>query len=239
MSSLGDLKIYTTHPHSCSYLVDKQATTLFIDPQTSVDKKLYSSLSLLGFRRSGSYLYRPHCVSCQACTPTRIPVSTFKPSRSQRRCWAHNQDLQITQVENIDTDEHYSLYERYIELRHSDGDMYPAEREQFRSFLSSQWGTTRYLEFRLEGKLLSVAVSDELEDGLSAIYTYFESDTASRSLGTYAVLQQIERAKLADLPYLYLGYWIKDCQKMSYKTQFRPFQLLQNNRWADAGLSLP
>lgn len=232
-SSLGDLKIYTTHPHSCSYLADEEAVTLFVDPQTAVDRSLYSSLSRLGFRRSGPYLYRPHCQSCQACIPTRIPVSRFVATRAQRRCIKGNVDLNVVELESIDTDEHYELYAAYIESRHHDGDMYPPQRDQYTSFLSDQWESTRYFEYREGKRLIAVAVSDHLNDGLSAIYTYFSPDEGRRSLGTYAVLWQIDLCVRKDLDYLYLGYWIKDCQKMSYKTRYRPLEMLVNNRWLE------
>ena len=133
-STLGDIKIYTTYPHSCSYLEEEEAVTLFIDPQTEIDNNIYSHLSHLGFRRSGPYLYRPNCQSCQACIPTRIPAPRFQPSRSQKRCLSRNRDLDWIEVDSIDTDHHYALYSRYIEHRHADGDMYPPKRDQYQSF---------------------------------------------------------------------------------------------------------
>ncbi len=234
-SSLGDLKIYTTHPHSCSYLADEEAVTLFIDPQTDVDQELYSNLSRLGFRRSGPYLYRPHCETCQACIPTRIPVARFAATRTQRRCIKGNEDIDVCEISTIDTDEHYNLYANYIESRHHDGDMYPPQRDQYVSFLSNQWNSTRYFEYRHHGHLLAVAVSDELSDGLSAIYTFFDPAQNQRSPGSYAILWQIDYCLANEVPYLYLGYWIKNCQKMSYKTRYRPLELLVNNRWLELG----
>jgi arginine-tRNA-protein transferase len=173
-SSLRDLKVYTTYPHSCSYLRDKEATTLFVDPRTTIDAKLYSELSVLGFRRSGAHLYRPHCNGCTACVPARVPVKRFKPSRSQKRAWNRNRDLTVREVGDIRHDEYYLLYERYIQTRHQDGDMYPPNREQYESFLSGEWGVTRFYRIALEGCLVGVAVVDELTDGLSAIYTFFD-----------------------------------------------------------------
>jgi len=134
-------------------------------------------------------------------------------------------------VSSIKTDEHYALYERYICLRHSDGDMFPPSREQYDDFLSSEWGVTRYLEFRLSGRLIAVAVSDRLDQGLSAIYTFFDPDEEARSLGVLAVMRQIDLARSLGLPYVYLGYWIKECEKMRYKNQYRPLQAYINNTW--------
>ena len=232
-SSLRDLKVYTTYPHSCSYLEEQEATTLFIDPRTPMTGTLYSQLSQLGFRRSGSHLYRPNCGSCKACVPARIPVSVFKARRSQKRCWKHNADLQVEETGTIEGDEYFDLYRRYIEARHRDGDMYPPSREQYQSFLSAEWGVTRFFRLNLEGRLAGVAVADELDDGLSAIYTFFEPELHSRSLGTYAVLWQIHATRQLGLDYLYLGYWIKECQKMAYKIQYRPLELYINGQWVE------
>jgi len=231
-SSIRDLKVYTTYPHSCSYLEDREAVTLFVDPRTDVDKTLYSSLSTMGFRRSGAHIYRPHCMQCQACIPARVKVDEFKPGRRQRRIISRNQDLTVTQSDTITDTQAYDLYCRYIELRHHDGDMYPPDREQYNSFLSNEWGVTEYYRFYKDSQLMAVAVTDHLNDGLSAIYTFFEPDDSSRSLGGYAVLWQIQRAQQLGLSYLYLGYWIKNCQKMAYKSEYRPLELYLSNRWS-------
>ena len=230
-SSLRDLKVYTTYPHSCSYLDNREATTLFVDPRQIVDQKLYSNLSLLGFRRSGNHVYRPHCSHCNACIPARIPVADFQPSRSQRRTAARNQDLLVEQTRDISDDAAYDLYHRYIEQRHADGDMYPPDREQYESFLSDAWECTRYYRFHAGGRLIAIAVVDELLDGLSAIYTFFEPGETRRSLGSYAILWQIERAREQRLEYLYLGYWIRDCQKMAYKSDYQPLEIYRDSRW--------
>ena len=230
-SSLRDLKVYTTYPHSCSYLEEQEATTLFVDPRQDVDQVMYSRLSVLGFRRSGNHVYRPHCAHCNACIPARIPVADFCATRSQRRCLKRNLDLDIKQTETIDDDEAYELYHRYICERHADGDMHPPDREQYLSFLNNAWDCTRYFRFYEQGKLVAIAVIDELLDGLSAIYTFFDPDAAKRGLGQFAILWQVELARDMGLSYVYLGYWIKECQKMSYKSSYRPLELCVNNRW--------
>ena len=230
-SSMRDLKVYTTYPHSCSYLEDQEATTLFVDPRQRVDKHLYSTLSLLGFRRSGNPIYRPHCTYCDACIPARIPVDQFAPKRGQQRTWKRNRDLMVQRTDHILDDAAFNLYRRYIELRHADGDMYPPDREQYESFLNNAWDCTHYYRFYDKGTLIALAVVDELVDGLSAIYTFFEPDAHKRSLGVYAILWQIEAARDMGLDYLYLGYWIRDCQKMSYKSDYRPLELYIKSRW--------
>lgn len=231
-SSLRDLKVYTTYPHTCSYLEDQEATTLFVDPRQPVDQKLYSKLSVLGFRRSGNHIYRPHCAQCNACIPARIPVAEFERSRGQQRIWQRNQDLRVICTDEINDDDAFDLYHRYISIRHSDGDMYPPDREQYQAFLNSVWDCTRYFRFYDRARLVAVAVVDKLEDGFSAIYTFFDPMAARRSLGTYAILWQVEQARAADLDYLYLGYWIRNCQKMSYKADYRPLQIYTNSRWS-------
>lgn len=233
-SSMRDLKVYTTYPHSCSYLDDQEATTLFVDPRQPVDKLLYSNLSVLGFRRSGSHIYRPHCTHCDACVPARIPVARFHPRRGQSRTWKRNADLRVCRSNSLRDDEAFALYCRYIELRHADGDMYPPDREQYESFLNDAWDCTHYYRFYDNRALLALAVVDELQDGLSAIYTFFDPAADRRSLGTYAILWQISRARELGLDYLYLGYWIRGCRKMAYKSDFRPLELYQGNRWTTA-----
>lgn len=231
MSDLSTLKLFATHPHPCSYLKGEEATTVFIDPDAKIDQSLYSQLSQLGFRRSGAHLYRPQCSQCRACISCRIPVNEFTPDRSQTRCIKRNQDLSIAFVTQINADEHYALYERYINTRHRDGDMYPPSRAQYDAFLTREWEVTEFVEFRQDGELIAVAVCDSLQDGLSAVYTFYNPAYESRGLGKLAVLTQIHTAAERGLEYLYLGYWIRDCEKMRYKTDYAPLELLINQRW--------
>lgn len=232
MTDLAAVKFFITPLHKCSYLPRQDAITLFADPKAEVDKNLYSDLSELGFRRSGNYLYRPHCRQCTACIPVRIPSFTFTPSRKQKRVMKKNADLAITAVEPKYSEEHYRLYQEYIENKHKDGDMYPPSQEQYASFLLSDWGNTTFYEFRdKDNRLLAVSVCDILENGISAVYTFYDVNEPKRSLGVMAVLWQIEEAKRINLPAVYLGYWIKECQKMSYKTDYKPLEMLIDDRW--------
>lgn len=231
MTDLSTLKLFATQPHPCSYLDGQEATTVFVDPDAAIDPTLYTQLSQLGFRRSGSHLYRPQCLRCQACISCRIAVRDFKPNRSQRRCWVKNQDLILRTVTDIKTPEHYDLYARYIESRHQDGDMYPPSQEQYNAFLTREWGVTQLIELRLGERLIGVSVCDQLGDGLSAVYTFYDPDEEHRGIGKFAILAQLEKARSLGLNYLYLGYWIKECEKMNYKIQYRPLELLVNRRW--------
>ncbi len=228
-----DLRFFLTVPHTCSYLPDKEATTLFLDPQESPVRGVYDSLSLLGFRRSGRHLYRPHCENCNACRSVRIPVEQFSANRSQRKVWRRNQDITTRVVPARYEARHYELYADYIRKRHADGDMYPPSRDQYRTFLTLSEPYAFLLEMYLDEELVAVSAFDQLEHGLSAIYTFYAvGDTWDRrSLGTLAVLKLIELSREKALPHLYLGYWIEECRKMRYKQDFTPTELLDGRHW--------
>ncbi len=228
---LGTKQFFVTPAHPCSYLPRRQANTLFLDPRETIHPASYQALTERGFRRSGSHLYRPHCKTCQACIPARIPVASFAPKRRQRRVETRNADLTITIEAASYNRRYYDLYADYISARHMGGDMYPPSVDQFRSFLLSQWSDTVFLCSYLDKKLLGVAVTDRQERGISAIYTFFEPTESRRSLGVFNILKQIELCQKWGLPYLYLGYWIRDSGKMRYKTDYRPVELFVNNRW--------
>ncbi|MGB3595776.1 arginyltransferase [Pseudomonas neustonica] len=232
MTDLSQLKFYATHPHPCSYLPREQATTLFLDPQQPLDVETYSELSEMGFRRSGDHLYRPHCRACNACIPARIPVAEFEPNSQQKRILKKNRDLHVTEASPEPSDEIYDLYQRYICARHADGDMYPPSRDQFQSFLVKDWNFCRFFTFRdPDNKLLAVAVTDQMVNGISAVYTFFDPQEHKRSLGRFAILWQIQHTRDLEMDSVYLGYWIKDCRKMNYKTEYRPIEMLVNQRW--------
>jgi len=232
VTSLKTLVFYATPEHDCSYLEGKKATTMFVDPRANITTELYSKLSALGFRRSGNHYYRPHCTDCNACTAVRLPVSLFTPSRSQKRNIKKNIGIETSITPPEFYQHHYDLYEKYISTRHADGDMYPPTEEQYRSFLVECNPGTFFLEFKYKGEVIGVSVIDELDDGLSAVYTYFDPAISSRSLGVYSILWQIEECKRRSLDYLYLGYWIENCRKMEYKTQYRPLELFVDGQWA-------
>lgn len=231
MSNLRTLVFFATPAHDCSYLEDEQATTMFVDPRAQVDKRLYTQLTALGFRRSGSHYYRPHCEHCNACIPVRLNVDSFRADRNQRRTWRRNQDLELRLVTARFEETYYQLYARYIEQRHNDGDMYPPSRDQFVSFLVDGATESCFLEMWWQDSLIGLAVIDPLEDGLSAIYTVFEPAFEDRSLGTLAVLWQVEEARRRCLPHVYLGYYIRACNKMNYKSRFRPLEALLDGHW--------
>ena len=232
MTNLRTLHFYATPEHDCSYLEDKTAKTLFVDPHAEISQETYSQLSDLGFRRSGKHIYRPHCDDCQACISVRVPIALFQPSKSQKRIINKNKDLTVTRHKPSFSQEYYALYSRYINERHRDGDMFPPSFEQFNSFLVEGQEHTYFFEFRNdEGALLAVSVVDYLPKGLSAIYTFFDPSQEKRSLGSFCVLWQLQQCQKENLNYLYLGYWVRQCRKMNYKISFRPIEFLIDGYW--------
>ena len=231
MTELARLKFYATQPHACSYLPNEQATTLFLDPSQPMNGQIYAELSELGFRRSGDHLYRPHCPLCKACVPARIPVARFRPSRKQNRVLKRNLDIKVSRCDPGFTEERYQLYARYISERHADGDMFPPSRGQFSTFLVSNLPYAFFYEMRVEDRLIGIAVTDVLPNGMSAVYTFYDPSEEKRSLGVFGILWQIAESRRLGLDAVYLGYWIKGCRKMSYKTEYRPIELFVNQRW--------
>ena len=233
--SLGEtkhLRFYKTNtPHDCSYLPDQEASTVFVDPNIDITNEIYEQLTLLGFRRSGTLFYRPNCEACKACIPVRIPVDLFKKTKRYRRIINKNKDLRVNIHPARFEQHHYDLFEKYINERHHDGDMYPTSTRQYKSFLIDTPVPTYFCEFYLNDQLICVTIIDKLPRDISAVYTFFDPDFSQRSLGTYAILWLIEHTRALNHQFLYLGYWVKDCLKMNYKSQYRPLELLTNNEW--------
>ncbi len=229
-----NLPFYITPAHPCSYFADRQARTVFADPLSPKTSALYTKLSANGFRRSGSYIYRPGCDKCSACIPVRINVREFRPNRAQRRALKRNEDLSVTLEEPGFKNEHFALYRRYLQMRHPGGGMETDDPKRYMEFLTAPWADTWFVEFRAQRTLLAVAIVDQLADGLSAVYTFFEPCAGSRSLGTYAVLWEIAQCRRMRHSKLYLGYWIDGCGKMQYKQDFRPQEYFLGNCWLPA-----
>jgi arginine-tRNA-protein transferase len=219
-----------TRARPCPYLPKRQERDLVADPGL-VSAELYESLAKLGFRRSGEHLYRPHCGPCGACQSLRISIPDFRPGRSLLRNLSRNDDLRMRLRRAAFRPEYQRLYRAYQEARHGDGPMSDEFPEDVARFFSSSWSDTSFAEIELGGKLLAVAVTDRLGDGLSAVYTFYDPAYRQRSLGTWAILQQIEWARREGLPWLYLGYWVADCPKLSYKARFKPHQIFVSGRW--------
>jgi len=225
------LQFYLTAPYPCSYLPDQMARSQVATPASLIDTVVFSELVRQGFRRSGHYVYRPRCDSCAACLPARVGVEAFRPRRSQRRCLGHNRDVECVLRPLEFRESHYALYRRYQAARHAGGGMDMDDREQYRAFLLTSQVDSALAEFSLGGRVIMVSLIDRVLDGLSAVYTFYDPDLAKRSLGVYNVLTQIHLARSLGLPYLYLGYWIRESAKMAYKSDYRPLEVFRDGTW--------
>ncbi len=227
------INLYLSAEHDCSYLPDRQANSLFVDPEKQMTAEIYSELIKQGFRRSGSSVYTPYCKKCHDCIPVRLNVRQFILSRSQKRCRSKNKSLEVTAKQASFDEAHYQIYADYVTSRHPGGGMDEPEDDKYLDFLTSPWSHTTFFEFNEHGKPIGVAVTDIVEGGLSAVYTFFDPspEYQKRSLGVFSILWQIEEAQRRNLKWLYLGYWIKDCGKMSYKDNYQPLEYFYNHSW--------
>lgn len=240
MSQLKDLpysllQFYATAPYECSYLPDRVARSQVATPGHLIDSAIYGDLVRHGFRRSGIYTYRPWCDNCQACVPVRIPVAEFEPDRSMRRTWKAHQHMEVSELTLAFYQDHYDLYRRYQHQRHTGGGMDGDSQDQYSQFLLQSRVDTRLVEFREAGELRMVCIIDCLPDGLSSVYTFYDPDITHCSFGSYGILWQIEACRRINRPYLYLGYWIRDCKKMNYKKRFYPLEGLVGDAWRVLG----
>lgn len=227
------VRLYRTGAHACGYYADRLSINQVLDPQSPDIPRIFGRALAQGFRRAGDVVYRPDCGHCTACVPYRVPVARFTPNRAQRRVLARNDDVQVKWRPAASSEEHYELYRRYLGQRHADGGMDDPTPEDYERFLFSHWADTWFMELRLADVLIGAAVTDRVADAASAIYTYFAPEQRARSLGTLAILKQIEYCREHGLRHLYLGFWIDGHPKMHYKRQFGPGEIRHQGRWIE------
>ncbi len=235
-------QFYVTAPQPCPYLEGRSERKLFTALQGENAEKLNDALSKQGFRRSQNVLYRPSCAECCACLSARIRVADFTPSKSQRRTLKRNADLRREATSPWATEDQYALFRRYLDSRHADGGMADMDIFEFAAMIEETPVKSRVVEYtapatadRNRRSLTAVCLTDVLDDGLSMVYSFYDPDRVGDSLGTYIILDHVEIARRAGLPYVYLGYWVPGSRKMGYKSGFRALEIYKNGQWQDIG----
>ncbi|MEE9315105.1 MAG: arginyltransferase [Rhizobiaceae bacterium] len=240
--SLTNPKFYLTAPAPCPYLegqIERKVFTHLVGEHAAF---AHDELSNGGFRRSQNIAYRPACENCRACTPVRVLVDRFKPSKSMRRIANRNDDLIGEFVPNSASSEQYSLFRRYLESRHGDGGMAEMTALDYATMVEDSHVETALIEYRKRGAdtfitgkgvgdLIAVVLFDRLSSGLSMVYSFFDPEQDKRSLGTFVILDHIEQTRLAGLPYCHLGFWVEGSRKMEYKARFLPQERLSADGW--------
>ena len=233
-------QFYVTAPQPCPYLAGRMERKLFTSLQGDYAEKLNDTLSKQGFRRSQNVLYRPSCAECSACLSARIRVADFAPSRSQKRVLKRNADLQREATSPWATEEQYALFRAYLDSRHADGGMADMDIFEFAAMIEETPIRSRVIEYSRsdedgEKELAAVCLTDVLDDGLSMVYSFYDPKLAEASLGTHVILDHVDIARGANLPYVYLGYWVPGSVKMNYKANFSSLEVYQGGEWRDIG----
>jgi arginine-tRNA-protein transferase len=223
---------YTTAPLPCPYVPGRTERKVVTELTGVMAETLHDKLSRGGFRRSHNIAYAPVCPACNACVPIRIRAADFTPNRTQKRILRTNADMLVQEMPPRATAEQFQLFQSYQRQRHSEGDMATMSFYDYRAMVEDTPIETSVIEFRLpSGQLAGACLTDRLGDGLSAVYSFFDTSLNLRSLGTYAIMWLVQRAVEQELPNVYLGYWVEESRKMAYKAKFRPSEILRAGQW--------
>ena len=234
-------RFFVTAPSPCPYLEDREERKVFTDLAVPDAGELHEALSKVGFRRSQSVAYRPACENCNECKSVRVQAQEFTPSRSMRRIINQNLDLKVEATDAFATPEQYDLLREYLISRHSEGGMAEMDEFEYAEMVELSPVNTTVIEYReppgeednlVPGKLIGAVLTDVMSDGLSMVYSFFDTNSSRPSLGTYLILDHIKRTRDAGLPFVYLGYWVEGSPKMAYKTRFKPYQILTSEGWS-------
>lgn len=225
-------RFYSTDLAPCPYLPEREERRLVALVEGGDGNDRLDLLTEAGFRRSQGYLYKPVCPNCLRCVPVRVVVGEFLPGRGFRKVLARNGDLVASETDAVASDEQFALFHRYLRHRHHDGGMVRMDRAAYTEMVEVAPASTRLIEFREpSGRLVGVSLTDYVRSGLSGVYKFFDPDATARSLGSFIILWHIEHARRLGLPFVYLGYWIGESRKMSYKARFAPLQRLNGPSW--------
>jgi len=232
--ALQEIQFYVTTKYSCGYINGQDAQSIVATPYKNINNTNFGSLINKGFRRSGQYIYKPNCKDCSACIPIRLLVSNFNASRSQKRVKKYLDKFSVKLLPLTFNEEHYNLYVSYQNKRHPNNIESENDATDYNDFLIKSHVMSKLVEFRLNNQLKMVTIIDIVDDGISAVYTFYDCSDQKLSLGTMSIIWLLGLCKKENLPFLYLGYWIHESQKMKYKTNFKPYELMIKGVWQEA-----
>ena len=228
---IKDFNFLKSRPFQCSYLPNKNEQRLIVPINNDNGQSIFSNLSKLGFRRNLDHMYKPNCLNCSQCLSSRIDVKKFIYSKSQRRNLKRNQSFFFKEMKRDEYTQRHKLFIKYSKNRHSEGQMKNMTLHQFNDFLYNSPVESKVYDLTNKNQLIGSILLDFLDDGLSAVYSFYDPECIKNGLGTYMILKAIEMSDYLNLDYLYLGYWIKESKKMNYKASFNNLEIFENGKW--------